>query len=91
MVNKEVILNEDELRLKLQEWQKILRLQDWNIEVGIHRAFSLDVGRMGEVKATPGNREAYITILAPEDYPPDSMLPQGKALVSLYRRGERGS
>jgi hypothetical protein len=91
MVNKEVILNEEELRLKLQEWKKILRLQDWNIEVGVHRAFSLEAGRTGEVKAAPGNREGYITILAPADYPPDSMLPQGKALVSLYRRGERGS
>jgi hypothetical protein len=73
---EEVILTEEQLQERLQEWQKRLRLQDWIITAKIKRAREL----MDETQATVSwqlaKKMAMISIMDPIDYPPDSMEPQ---------------
>lgn len=68
-MNKEVILTEDELRQKCAEWQKILRLQDWIVNVSIKRSRDMSDGNLdAEIFITLPNRVASIYILDSIDY-----------------------
>jgi len=72
----EVILTEDELREKCAEWQAILRLQDWDIQVTIERASSFKIpGNEGECEWNIQYKTALIRILDPVDFPPYSKWP----------------
>jgi hypothetical protein len=71
-----VILTQEELEQKLQEWQKRLRLQDWNIDVKIKRARDILDGCQAEVNWVLTKKMAIISIMDPFDYPSDSMEPQ---------------
>lgn len=72
-----VILTEDELRAKCAEWQKILRLQDWIVNVSIYRERDMNnKGCCGEVEWTLEKRMASIRILDPVDYPDGTMEEQ---------------
>jgi hypothetical protein len=73
---EEVILTQEELGQKLQEWQKRLRLQDWIIKVRTARAYELPEASMACVNSTLENKTASILILDPIDYEPGLMLPQ---------------
>jgi hypothetical protein len=74
---KAVIFSEDELRAKCAEWQKILRLQDWIINVSIVRERDANLkGCNAEIHVTLPNRIARIHILDPIDYDPTNALPQ---------------
>jgi hypothetical protein len=73
---EEIILTQEQLEKKLEEWQKRLRLQDWIIKVRIARASELPEGSMACVRATLAKKTAGILILDPIDYEPDLMLPQ---------------
>ena len=67
-----VIFNEDELRAKCAEWQKILRLQDWIVVPKILRARDMDLeGCAGECSWQLQKRMAAIHVIDPVDHPPD--------------------
>lgn len=71
-----VILTEDELREKCAEWQRILRLQDWDVIVSIDRASNLISDCQGQCEWTLPTKQARIRILDPVDFPPESRWPQ---------------
>ena len=72
-----VIYTEEELRAKCIEWQKILRLQDWIVQVSIKRSRDMVDGNFNaQIHVTLPNRIATIYILDPIDYESRSELPQ---------------
>ncbi|MEK4328922.1 hypothetical protein MKX70_24085 [Paenibacillus sp. FSL R7-0312] len=72
-----VIYTEEELQIKCAEWQKVLRLQDWIINVKLSRLRDMsDTDLNAEIRITLANRIALILILDPIDYDPDNVLPQ---------------
>lgn len=72
-----VIYTEEELRSKCAEWQKILRLQDWIVNVRIKRRSDMSDGNFdAQIHVTLPNRVATIYILDPIDYDSRSELPQ---------------
>lgn len=66
-----VIFTEDQLREKCAEWQKILRLQDWIINVSIRRQRDFETGKESNAEILPSlmKRMATIRIVDPVDYP----------------------
>lgn len=80
----EVILTEDELRAKCSEWQKILRLQDWIINVGIRRERDFVTEGLAEILPCLPKRMATIRILDPIDYPENLSEPQDMELSLVH-------
>jgi hypothetical protein len=71
-----VTFSEDELKALLREWQKILRLQDWDVVVRFARRYEFnDEDNQGECSWVLDRREALIKILASEDYNPNCIYP----------------
>ncbi|WP_433956986.1 hypothetical protein [Cytobacillus horneckiae] len=68
-----VILTEEQLREKLKYWVKILRLQDWIIEVKIARGKDMLENASACVNWTLSKKMASIKVLDPIDYPDDVM------------------
>ena len=72
-----MILTQAQLIKKCREWQKILRLQDWDIDVKISREWDFIVkGRIGEISHNHEHKHATVRLLDPIDYDPDSYEPQ---------------
>lgn len=72
-----MILTEEELQAKCKEWQKILRLQDWEIKIYVWRSRDMDLeGAVGEVEYNLDLKLASIHILDPVDYPSNLMVNQ---------------
>ncbi len=69
-MNKQtVILTQDQAEALLKEWQKILRLQDWDVVVGIRRARDMSLGESAaEVHWKKEKKLAIIHLLDPTDY-----------------------
>lgn len=81
----EVILTEEQLRARCEEWKKTLRLQDWIVSVGISRARDMKLDNSsGECEWSLPKRMVNIRILDPVDYPPDSMEPQDMELTLVH-------
>lgn len=82
---QEVILSNEELRTKCAEWQKVLRLQDWIVDVGISRSRNMKMERcQAEIEPCLPKRMASIRILDPVDYPRDSAEPQDMELSLVH-------
>lgn len=80
-----IYANNDELMAACQEWQKILRLQDWIINASIERArdmHSTDVN--GECSWQISKKMAKIKILDPIDYPPGLMEGQDMEITLVH-------
>ncbi len=71
-----VILTENELRARCAEWQKILRLQDWDVIMTVDRGRDLMPDSLGQCDWTLPTKQAHIHILDPVDHPPDLKWPQ---------------
>ena len=72
-----MILTQSQLTKKCREWQKVLRLQDWDIEVKIVREWDfVNKGSIGEVGRNNQHKSATIRILHPIDYDPCNYGPQ---------------
>jgi hypothetical protein len=69
-------MTEPELQELCAEWQKILRLQDWEIHVCIARSRDMPEGMQGCIDMVWPRKEAHISIIDPVDYPPDSWWAQ---------------
>lgn len=79
-----VIYTEDELRAKCAEWQKILRLQDWDVRVSIVRENQmLTKESNAEINVNVQHKLARLRVIDPIDYHPDNLNPQDmeKSLV----------
>ena len=71
-----VIFTQETLKSALAEWQKRLRLDAWDVRIGIHRERTFDGGgRSGEISYSIESGKAVIKLLDPVDYP-DEDFPQ---------------
>lgn len=80
----EVILTEEQLKQKCAEWQKILRLQDWDVRTSIRRAADMKLkDANAEISVNVQHRLADITVLDPIDFGKFELNPQDmeKSLV----------
>lgn len=68
-------MKEPQLRSLAKEWQKVLRLQDWDIHVFQKRVHSMPSGTTGMFDGVATKRIASIFVLHPIDYPPDVIGP----------------
>lgn len=74
MLMKEIIYTLEHLKDKCAEWQSILRLQDWDIEISIVRQRGMGSRTsMGECEYNEQRKIAFIRILDPIDY--EDLLP----------------
>jgi len=75
---KEVHLTQDQAEGLLVEWKHRLRLQDWNIKVKVARGNGLDLpcGVQGRCEWTLPRKEAFIRLMNPMDWDPDTCWPQ---------------
>ncbi|WP_136604659.1 hypothetical protein [Paenibacillus dokdonensis] len=82
---KEVIFDNKQLQEKCAEWQRILRLQDWIVDIGISRSrdMNLDNAQAEIVPCLP-KRMATVRILDSVDYPPDCAEPQDMELSLVH-------
>ncbi len=72
----EVIHTEDELRIKCAEWQKILRLQDWDVRTSIIRERDMVTTESNaEISVNVQHRLAQLRIVDPIDYGDDNLNP----------------
>jgi hypothetical protein len=84
-INQKVVFTEEELRLECAEWQKILRLQDWIINLRICRERDMsESDRNAEIEANLPKRMATIRILDPIDYPPGLVEEQDMELSLVH-------
>ena len=64
----------DDLQPLLTEWQKRLRLQDWDVQVSITRERDMPIdSSRGAIRWNVNTKEAWLHILDPIDYPPDQV------------------
>lgn len=62
-------MTKEELKKKCAEWQKILRLQDWNVEVRMSRMSEMsDRDNLAECEYNQAKHSAIIRIIEPADY-----------------------
>lgn len=69
-------MDQKTLEALLAEWQKTLRLQDWDIEIDVARR--VDMHRMdvdGQCRWVLCNKSAFIRILDPIDHNPSMIAP----------------
>lgn len=79
-----VILNDEQLQAKCEEWQKILRLQDWIVDLKISRERDfVTKDANAEISLNEQHKLAFVKILDPVDFDEDQFSPQDmeKSLV----------
>lgn len=60
-----------------REWQRVLRLQDWNFFIRVKRSCDMSMAHVaGEFQPVLTKKEASIFLLSPIDYPTDAVYPQ---------------
>ncbi len=74
---KGAILTQEALEERSAYWQKVLRLQDWNIQAVVVRRRDMELECVqGECEPQLSNKRATIRLLDPVDYLPDNEWPQ---------------
>lgn len=71
----ECILTDEQLQERLTYWQKVLRLQDWDIRASIVRAWEMECHGAGENQWQTSTKTSLIRICDQVDWPP-SQWPQ---------------
>lgn len=69
-------LNQNELDQSLVYWKEKLNLMNWDIEVKIKRASQMREDSAGAITWILENKQAFIDILDPIDFPEDLMKSQ---------------
>lgn len=84
-VFEEVIFTDEQLQEKCAKWQKILRLQDWILNVSIRRErdFCTKESNAEIIPSLP-KRMATIRIIDPVDYDPNQSEPQDMELSLVH-------
>jgi hypothetical protein len=73
----EVIYTDEQLLEKCLEWQKILRLQDWDVRISIVRQSGFtNAESNAEISVNVQHKLAQLRILDPIDYDHSSVNPQ---------------
>ncbi len=67
MVIPQIVSNEELIKL-CREWQAVLRLQDWIVQVRFVRHFELNHTEQGNCSSNCMKKMAQIRIVTPEDY-----------------------
>lgn len=81
----DVVLTVEQLREKCAEWQKILRLQDWDVQVSVDRAFNMKLREVsGECEWLLQAKRAHIRILHPDDHPRDTSLSEDMEQILVH-------
>jgi hypothetical protein len=81
----EYIMNDEQLQERCVYWQKVLRLQDWEVSVQVTRDRDFrGPHNQGECEWVIGTKHAAIRILDPVDYPPNRMWPQDMERVLVH-------
>ena len=79
-----VVFTQKELEHSLAEWQKRLRLDAWDVRIGIYRERAFDGGgRSGEISYSIESGKAVIKLLDPVDYP-DEDFPQDMEVTLVH-------
>lgn len=86
------IFTHEQAESKLTEWQKILRLQDWDIKIDICRGRNFKTDGQAEVSWTNEKKMAIIHLLDPIDYdndyfPQDHEISLVHELLHLHMAG----
>ncbi|OKP91318.1 hypothetical protein [Paenibacillus sp. P32E] len=79
-----VIFTEEQLKTKCVEWQKVLRLQDWDVKTSIKRARDMNLDANGVITVHLEHRLASIRILDPLDYSPEELHPQDMEKILVH-------
>ena len=61
-------MTDEDLRSLCTYWQKVLRLQDWDVVIKFRRIFDMQPGTMGTVDWTLETKKAIVNILEPTDF-----------------------
>ncbi len=61
-------MTERELKTRLKYWQKILRLQDWDVSIRYNSAVDMAENNQGQIYLDCASRRAMINILQPNEY-----------------------
>lgn len=61
-------MTQDELQSLCTYWQKVLRLQDWDIVIRFKRIFDMQHETDGNIDYSLPNKSAIINILEPSDF-----------------------
>lgn len=74
----QVHLTQEQAEERLAHWQKILRLEHWDVAIHVVRASAMDPGNQASIGWTPEKRMARIKLADPIDWPPgtDEAFPQ---------------
>lgn len=73
---KEVLLTEEELQALCKEWQEILGLQHWYVQVRVVRRFEIGDIDQARVYYKVRKQQAVIRVLAHCDWDPATVIPQ---------------
>lgn len=70
------VLSLEELQEACKEWQKILRLQDWKIQIEIVRQWVVDPDYWAHIQTNQDYKNATIKFVDPNDINPDDVFDQ---------------
>lgn len=68
-----------ELRENMAYWQRVLRIQDWDVELQLQRHHEIGEGLLGQCIRNDSSRTAKVLLLDPRDLAPAG-LPSGRDL-----------
>lgn len=81
-----VIYDLDQLAERCDYWMRRLRLQDWDIRLGIirERDFATGLGAAGEFSAWPNKKLVAINLLDPVDYEDDLHIEYDMEVILVH-------
>jgi len=62
-------MSEAYLNMRLEGWQKRLKLEQWSVSIRMSRPSDLRTGTKGAIRWDANKRQAVIRVLAAESYP----------------------
>ena len=66
-------MTQTDLEKLLAKWQRILRLQDWNIQVRFVRGYEID-DKQAQMHHNSNHKIGVVKLRAPQDWPPGDWL-----------------
>ena len=84
------MFNQEELEKLCREWQAILGLSDWHVELEISRKENFCKGKFqgkwlnGLCEPNLQTKVAFINIIDPADYPDNAILPQDMEVTLVH-------
>lgn len=79
----EVILTQKQLQKRLKYWQKVLRLQDWKLDVSISTIKEMD-GFAADIRRIEAIKQAKIRVMGPNETQADHWVPLDMELLLVH-------